>query len=160
MEKSLTLLCDSPEMGVQAPSAGGRTDAMPETGHSFDHRLVRDQIRVQRWYRQWQKPVVTVRKLCMRPCFALQTQRDAIRAIALSPPGYRHQPARTRGCVASAEGHGVGTGVGRYSGTGCCLNSAAITLTGLCQRRSLGGQMGATSSQSHSSHGPHSHPAT
>lgn len=57
MEKSLKLLSDSPEMGVQAPTAGVRTYAVPKTGHSFDYRLVRDQIRVQRWYRQRQKPV-------------------------------------------------------------------------------------------------------
>jgi len=56
MEKSLRLLCDSPEMGVPAPTAGVRTYAVPNTGHSFDYRLVRDQIRVQRWYRQRQKP--------------------------------------------------------------------------------------------------------
>ena len=57
VEKSLKLLCDSPDMGVQAPTAGVRTYAIPKTGHSFDYRLVRDQIRVQRWYRQRQKPV-------------------------------------------------------------------------------------------------------
>lgn len=56
-EKSLKLLCDSPEMGVQAPTAGVRTYAVPKTGYSFDYRLVRDQIRIQRWYRQRQKPV-------------------------------------------------------------------------------------------------------
>lgn len=57
VEKSLTLLCDSPEMGVSAPAAGVRTHVVPKTGHSFDYRLVHDQIRVQRWYRQRQKPV-------------------------------------------------------------------------------------------------------
>lgn len=57
MEKSLKLLCDSPEMGVPAPIAGVRSYAVPKTGHSFDYRLVHDQIRVQRWYRQRQKPV-------------------------------------------------------------------------------------------------------
>ncbi len=56
VEKSLTLLRDSPEMGVAAPTAGVRTYAVPKTGHSFDYRLVSDQIRVQRWYRQRQKP--------------------------------------------------------------------------------------------------------
>jgi plasmid stabilization system protein ParE len=56
VEKSLKLLCDSPEMGVPAPTAGVRTYAVPKTGHSFDYRVVRDQIRVQRWYRQRQKP--------------------------------------------------------------------------------------------------------
>lgn len=57
VDKSLKLLCDSPEMGVPAPTAGVRTYAVPKTGHSFDYRLVRDQIRVQRWYRQRQQPV-------------------------------------------------------------------------------------------------------
>ena len=56
VDQSLKLLCDSPDMGVQAPTAGVRTYAVPKTGHSFDYRLVRDQIRVQRWYRQRQKP--------------------------------------------------------------------------------------------------------
>jgi plasmid stabilization system protein ParE len=57
VDKSLKLLCDSPVMGVQAPTAGVRTYAVPKTGHSFDYRVVRDQIRIQRWYRQRQKPV-------------------------------------------------------------------------------------------------------
>lgn len=57
VEKSLKLLCDSPDMGVQAPMAGVRSYAVPKTGHSFDYRLVRNQIRIQRWYRQRQKPV-------------------------------------------------------------------------------------------------------
>ena len=58
VEKSLGLLCASPAMGVSAPTVGVRTYAVPKTGHSFDYRLVRHQIRVQRWYRQRQKPVV------------------------------------------------------------------------------------------------------
>jgi len=37
VEKSLTLLCDSPEMGVSAPTAGVRTYAVPKSGHSFDY---------------------------------------------------------------------------------------------------------------------------
>ncbi len=56
VEKSLQLLCDSPGMGVPAPSVGVRTYAVPKTGHSFDYRLVREQIRVQRWFRQRQQP--------------------------------------------------------------------------------------------------------
>lgn len=59
VDKSLKLLGSSPETGVLAPTAGVRTYAVPKTGHSFDYRLVRDQIRVQRWYRQRQKPVAT-----------------------------------------------------------------------------------------------------
>jgi plasmid stabilization system protein ParE len=57
VKKSVALLCDSPEMGVSAPTAGVRTYAVPKTGHSFDYRLVRDQIRIQRWYRQRQQLV-------------------------------------------------------------------------------------------------------
>ncbi len=57
VEKSLALLSGSPKMGVSAPTAGVRTYAVPKTGHSFDYRLVGDQIRVQRWYRQRQKLV-------------------------------------------------------------------------------------------------------
>ena len=56
LDKSLKLLCDSPDRGVQAATAGVRTYAVPKTGHNFDYRLVRGQIRVQRWYRQRQKP--------------------------------------------------------------------------------------------------------
>ncbi len=50
MEKSLRLLSDSPEMGVPAQLAGVRTYAVSNTGHSFDYRLVRQEISVQRWY--------------------------------------------------------------------------------------------------------------
>ena len=60
--KSLKLLCDSPGMGAQAPAAGVRTYAVPKTGHSFDYRLVGDQIRVQRWYRQRQKPAIATER--------------------------------------------------------------------------------------------------
>ena len=56
MAKSIALLCNSPQIGVAAPTAGVRTYAVPKTGHSFDYRLVGDQIRIQRWYRQRQKP--------------------------------------------------------------------------------------------------------
>ena len=56
-DKSLKLLCESPDIGVHAPTAGVRTYAVPKTGHSFDYRLERDQIRIQRWYRQRQKPI-------------------------------------------------------------------------------------------------------
>lgn len=55
VQKSIGLLCGSPDMGVPAPKAGVRTYAVPNTGHSFDYRLVRDQLRIQRWYRQRQK---------------------------------------------------------------------------------------------------------
>lgn len=57
VEKSLKVLCGSQGMGVQAPTTGVRTYAVPKTGHSFDYRLVRGQIRIQRWYRQRQKSV-------------------------------------------------------------------------------------------------------
>lgn len=57
VEKSLKLLCDSPNMGLHAPTTGVRSYAVPKTGHSFDYRLVRNQIRIQRWYRQRQRLV-------------------------------------------------------------------------------------------------------
>ncbi len=63
VNKSLKLLSDSPNMGVQAPAAGVRTYSVPKTGHSFDYRLVRDQLRVQRWYRQRQKPANFIKEL-------------------------------------------------------------------------------------------------
>jgi plasmid stabilization system protein ParE len=56
VEKSLQLLCTAPEMGIQAATAGVRTYAVPQTGHSFDYRVTKDQIRIQRWYRQRQSP--------------------------------------------------------------------------------------------------------
>jgi len=43
-------------MGIQAPTVGVRTYVVPKTGHNFDYRVVGDQIRVQRWYRQRQQP--------------------------------------------------------------------------------------------------------
>jgi plasmid stabilization system protein ParE len=55
VDKSLQLLSESLNRGLPAPVAGVRTYAVPKTGHSFDYRLVGDQIRVQRWYRQRQK---------------------------------------------------------------------------------------------------------
>ena len=57
VEKSLNLLCDSSNLGLPAPMAGVRTYVVPKTGHSFDYRLVHDQIRIQRWYRHRQKPI-------------------------------------------------------------------------------------------------------
>jgi len=57
VEKSLQLLCSAPEMGIRAAVSGVRTYAVPQTGHNFDYRVMNDQIRVQRWYRQRQKPV-------------------------------------------------------------------------------------------------------
>ena len=59
VEKSLRLLSDSSKMGVPAPVAGVRTYAVPNTGYSFDYRLLRHEIRVQRWYRQRLKPTGT-----------------------------------------------------------------------------------------------------
>jgi plasmid stabilization system protein ParE len=59
VERTLQLLRSFPELGTPAPAVGVRTYPVPKTGHSFDYRLVRGQIRIQRWYRQRQKPVET-----------------------------------------------------------------------------------------------------
>ena len=56
VDKSIRLLADSPLMGVPAPLAGVRTYAVPNTGHSFDYRIVRQELRIQRWYRQRRQP--------------------------------------------------------------------------------------------------------
>lgn len=61
VERTLQLLRSFPELGTSAPSVGVRTYPVPKTGHSFDYRLVRGQIRIQRWYRQRQKPVDDIR---------------------------------------------------------------------------------------------------
>ena len=54
VEKSLNLLSGASDIGIPAPASGVRTYAVPKTGHSFDYRLVGQQLRVQRWYRQRQ----------------------------------------------------------------------------------------------------------
>jgi plasmid stabilization system protein ParE len=59
VEKSLRLLVDAPDMGAHAPVSGVRTYAVPKTGHSFDYRTTRHEIRIQRWYRQRQQPLST-----------------------------------------------------------------------------------------------------
>ena len=56
LDKSLRLLSESPDMGVPAPILGVRTFVVPKTGHSFDYRTIRNEIRIQRWYRQKQMP--------------------------------------------------------------------------------------------------------
>ena len=54
VEKSLQLLCEFPDMGTPAPMVGVRSYPIPKTGHCFDYRVVREEIRIQRWYRQRQ----------------------------------------------------------------------------------------------------------
>jgi plasmid stabilization system protein ParE len=57
VEKSLRTLAEFPSMGTPAPVAGVRSYPVPKTGHSFDYRVVRGEIRIQRWYRQRQQPL-------------------------------------------------------------------------------------------------------
>ena len=57
VDKSLRLLADAPDMGVPAAVSGVRTYAVPKTDHSFDYRTTRQEIRIQRWYRQRQQPL-------------------------------------------------------------------------------------------------------
>ena len=56
VEKSLRTLTEFPDIGSTAPVAGVRTYPVPKTGHSFDYRVVKSEIRIQRWYRQRQQP--------------------------------------------------------------------------------------------------------
>lgn len=55
VEKSLRTLGEFPETGSPAPVLGVRTYPVPKTGHSFDYRVVKGEIRIQRWYRQRQQ---------------------------------------------------------------------------------------------------------
>ena len=55
VEKSLKLLMQFPNLGSLAAVAGVRAYPVPRTGHSFDYRVVRHEIRIQRWYRQRQR---------------------------------------------------------------------------------------------------------
>ena len=55
VEKSLRLLADAPDMGAPAPVSGVRTYAVSKTGHSFDYRTSRQEVRIQRWFRQRQQ---------------------------------------------------------------------------------------------------------
>ncbi len=56
VEKSLRTLSEFPDMGSPAPVVGVRTYPVPKTGHSFDYRVVKGEIRIQRWYRHRQWP--------------------------------------------------------------------------------------------------------
>jgi plasmid stabilization system protein ParE len=55
VEKSLRTLGEFPDMGSPAPVAGVRSYPVHKTGHSFDYRVVKGEIRIQRWYRQRQQ---------------------------------------------------------------------------------------------------------
>ena len=55
VEKSLRTLSEFPDIGSPAPLAGVRSYPVPKTGHSFDYRVVKGEIRIQRWYRQRQQ---------------------------------------------------------------------------------------------------------
>ncbi|MFM8901060.1 MAG: type II toxin-antitoxin system RelE/ParE family toxin [Burkholderiales bacterium] len=57
VEKSLRVLAEFPAVGSPAPVAGVRSYPVPKTGHSFDYRVARGEIRIQRWYRQRQQPL-------------------------------------------------------------------------------------------------------
>ncbi|QTN28089.1 type II toxin-antitoxin system RelE/ParE family toxin [Rhodoferax sp. AJA081-3] len=55
VEKSLHTLGEFSEMGTTSPVSGVRSYPVPKTGHSFDYRVVKGEIRIQRWYRQRQQ---------------------------------------------------------------------------------------------------------
>lgn len=61
IEKSLRALGEFPEMGNPAPVAGVRCYPVPKTGHSFDYRIVKGEIHIQRWYRQRQQSLGQLR---------------------------------------------------------------------------------------------------
>ena len=53
VEKSLSLIQSMPGIGTPTARPGVRRYPIPNTGHVMDYRVLRERIRVQRWYRAW-----------------------------------------------------------------------------------------------------------
>lgn len=51
VEKSLSFIQSMPSMGTPTARPGVRRYPIPNTGHVIDYRVIRERIRVQRWYR-------------------------------------------------------------------------------------------------------------
>lgn len=51
VEKSLSLILSMPSIGTLTARPGLRRYPIPNTGHVIDYRVLRERIRVQRWYR-------------------------------------------------------------------------------------------------------------
>ena len=51
VEKSLSLIRSMPGIGTPTARPGVRRYPIPSTGHVIDYRVLRERIRVQRWYR-------------------------------------------------------------------------------------------------------------
>jgi len=51
VEKSLLLILTMPSIGTPTARPGVRRYPIPNTGHVIDYRVLRERIRVQRWYR-------------------------------------------------------------------------------------------------------------
>jgi len=55
VEKSILLLSIQPGMGTLTARPGVRRYAIPQTGHTINYRIVHDELRILRWYRQRQQ---------------------------------------------------------------------------------------------------------
>jgi len=55
VEKSLLLLAIQPGMGTMTARPGVRRYHIPQTGHTINYRIVQDELRILRWYRQRQQ---------------------------------------------------------------------------------------------------------
>ena len=51
VERSVALICTQPALGTPTATRGVRRHPIPGTGHIISYRVVRDEIRVLRWYR-------------------------------------------------------------------------------------------------------------
>lgn len=51
VEKSLSLIRAMPSLGTPTARPGVRRYPIPNTGHVIDYRVLRERVRVQRWYR-------------------------------------------------------------------------------------------------------------
>lgn len=51
VERSVALICAQPGLGTPTATRGVRRHAIPNTGHIIAYRIVREEVRILRWYR-------------------------------------------------------------------------------------------------------------
>jgi len=51
IDRLVALICAQPALGTPTATRGVRRHPIPSTGHLITYRVVRDEIRILRWYR-------------------------------------------------------------------------------------------------------------
>lgn len=51
IDRSVALICAQPALGTPTATRGVRRHPIPGTGHVITYRIVRDEVRILRWYR-------------------------------------------------------------------------------------------------------------